>query len=272
MEDKNTDPAELAEKRLLKVVALAERAGEAIMRVYRQEDFGTTYKEDCSPLTQADMAAHHLIIKGLKSLTPHLPALSEESKGISSILRRGWESYWLIDPLDGTKEFVKRNDEFTVNIALINRGVPVMGVVHAPAFDLSYYAAAGVGVYKKVGKKDPHRISVCDYHNKTLRITVSRSHPAAELASFLERIGPHELVHRGSSLKLCLVAEGAADLYPRFGRTMEWDTAAAHCVVEEAGGSVTDPAGKALRYNKMDLANPDFFVRGDPPVPLKNLL
>lgn len=265
-------PNELTQKRLLEIVDLAEKAGEAIMVIYRKDDLGTTYKADHSPLTEADLAAHHLIIAGLKALTPTLPALSEESKNMSYALRRGWRKYWLIDPLDGTKEFVKRRDAFTVNIALIDKGVPVLGVVHAPALDTTYYAGSGLGAFKKDAGENAVQISVSEAPGAVLKIAASLSHGGPELEVFLQKIGPHELVRMGSSLKLCLVAEGAADLYPRFGRTMEWDTAAAHAIVSEAGGSVTDEAGKPLQYNKADLANPNFFVRGNPEMPLEKFL
>ncbi len=267
-ESKNKGSSQWTQDRLLEIVSLAEKAGEAIMVVYQKKDFGTTYKEDQSPLTEADMAAHYVIMDGLKTLTPELPALSEESKSVSYTLRRAWEAYWLIDPLDGTKEFVKRSDQFTVNIALVKSGVPVLGVVHAPALNLTYYGAKNLGVFKKVIGKKAVPISVSDDRSRVLKIAGSLSHGKEALEAFLKKIGPHELVRMGSSLKLCLVAEGAVDFYPRFGRTMEWDTAAAQAIVTEAGGSVTDASGKSLQYNKPDLANPHFFVRGTRKMPL----
>ncbi len=268
-EDQETPEVPIG-KWLPEIVALAEQAGEAIMSVYRQADLGTTYKEDQSPLTQADLAAHHLIIDGLKALTPEIPALSEESKMISYETRREWEPYWLIDPLDGTKEFVKRNKEFSVNIALIQNHKPVLGVVLAPALGLTYSAVKGCGSFRKEPETAPVQISVSDYRNRIMKIAVSRSHGSPALAAFLQKIQPHELVEMGSSLKLCLVAEGAVDLYPRLGPTMEWDTAAAHVIVTEAGGSVTDRVGESLCYNKENLLNPDFFVRGAPQMSLEN--
>lgn len=262
---------DLKKKRaLLKdIVLLAEEAGDAILSVYSKSDFGTRFKDDNSPLTEADLAAHHLILEGLKRLTPEIPALSEESKTVSLEKRLSWPRYWLIDPLDGTKEFIKRSDEFTVNIALIDEGISTMGVVHAPALGLSYFAARGTGAFKKTQHGEAFPISVCDYRRGPLKIAASRSHGKEALARFLQKIGPHELVEVGSSLKFCLVAEGTVALYPRFGRTMEWDTAAADCIVVEAGGSVTDMQGEPLRYNKTDLENPDFLVRGNPPMPLE---
>ncbi len=267
-EENQTGDKPVNERTLLEIVSLAKKAGEAIMRVYQQDDFGTTYKDDRSPLTEADMAAHHIIVDALEKQASAQPVLTEESTEIPYTLRQKWERYWLIDPLDGTKEFIKRSDEFTVNIALIEQGVPVLGVVYAPALDISYFAAVGLGAFKKQGEAAAHRITVADHRTHRLKIAVSRLHGGAGLASFLEKIPAHDLVRMGSSLKICLVAEGAADLYPRLGRTMEWDTAAAHAVVNEAGGSVTDVHGVALIYNKADLANPEFFVRGNPVLPL----
>ncbi len=256
-------------KQLLpKIVSLAEEAGQAIMTIYNREDLGITYKDDASPLTEADLAAHNLILSGLSKLTPDWPALSEESQSVSYDIRKDWNRYWLIDPLDGTKEFVKRSKEFTVNIALIENGVPVMGVVYAPALDHCYYASQGEGAFKKEGNHTAYAISAKPQGHQAMQIAVSRSHIGQTTMDFLEKIGTHELLRMGSSLKLCLVAEGVADLYPRLGRTMEWDIAAAQSVVVEAGGSVTDPQGQALQYNKADLANPNFFVRGNPPVSL----
>jgi len=255
---------------LIDVIALAKRAGRAILEVYTHTDPGTTYKADDSPLTRADLASHHLLLEGLGTLTPLLPVLSEESAVIAYDERRGWDRYWLIDPLDGTKEFLKRRDEFTVNVALIEREAPVLGVVHAPALDVTYVAAHGVGATKQQGDWPPKPIHVADYRRGMLKVVVSRSHAGPETESLLRTLGPVESISIGSSLKLCLVAEGAAHFYPRLGPTMEWDVAAAQCVVEEAGGSVTDLDGRPLRYNKPSLKNPHFVVCGDPPVPWKS--
>lgn len=253
---------------LPELVTLAERAGQAIMEIYAQTDFGITYKEDASPLTRADMAAHHLIQAGLEALTPSFPVLSEESTALPFKVRQKWETCWLVDPLDGTREFIKRNDDFTVNIALIQKGIPTLGVVHAPALGLTYYAAHESGAFKQVRGETPKHIQASDYRQQRLKIVISRSHGEDVTARLLEKKIDYECMRRGSSLKLCLVADGTAHLYPRFGRTMEWDTAAADCVVTEAGGSVTDLEGNRLRYNKSDLANPEFLVRGNPPFPL----
>jgi 3'(2'), 5'-bisphosphate nucleotidase len=256
------------ESLLPQVLALVEKAGAAIMEVYARGDFETTYKkEGDSPLTRADLASNRLLVEGLRALTPTLPVLSEESKEIPYPERESWRRYWLIDPLDGTKEFIKRRDEFTVNVAMIERGEPAMGVVYAPAMEELYYASRGMGSFKRRGDEPPERILVSDYRVSGVTLVVSRSHPDARVEELVRKIGPSESLEIGSSLKLCLVAEGRAHLYPRFGPTMEWDIAAAQCVVEEAGGKVTDLSGRRLRYNKPSLENPPFIVCGAPPFP-----
>jgi 3'(2'), 5'-bisphosphate nucleotidase len=257
---------------LPQIVSLSHAAGDAIMKIYSSDDFGTTYKDDNSPLTKADTAAHQLIVKGLKALNPDVPVLSEESKQIDYETREMWSSYWLIDPLDGTKEFLKRNDEFTVNIALIQDGVPVLGVVFAPALDFSYFAAKDADAFRQDGNTEPVPIRVGDYRKGQLKVMITRSHSSPELMEFLKKVGDCEIVSAGSSLKLCRVADGGAHFYPRLGPTMEWDTAAAQCVVEQAGGAVTDLSGDPLRYNKPDLLNPYFMVTGSPPYPWPELL
>lgn len=245
----------------LKVVDLAKQAGEAIMVVYHSGDAGATNKADESPLTLADLASHRVIVNGLTELTPGIPILSEEAADIAYVERSGWTRFWLVDPLDGTKEFIKRNGEFTVNIALIENGVPVLGVVYAPVLDVCYYAARGSGSYVQRGDAAAQVISVKRIADgKPIEVVASRSHSDARTAALLERLGEHTCVSMGSSLKLCLVAEGAAHFYPRLGPTMEWDTAAAHAVVIAAGGTVCDSTGAELRYNKSDLHNPEFFV------------
>ena len=245
------------------IVALAQQAGETVMKFYYQKEVATTYKEADSPLTCADIASHDLIVERLQALTPSVPVLSEESTAVPYSMRQGWRSFWLVDPLDGTKEFIKRNGEFTVNIALVKDGRPVLGVVHAPAMNVTYFSAAGVGAFNQNAQKRIRPISTVAYDPAILKVVVSRSHPSKELNAFLERIDCFfECVPMGSSLKMCLVAEGEAHLYPRLGPTMEWDTAAAHCVVEMAGGTITDLDGHELRYNKDNLHNPEFIVCG----------
>lgn len=245
------------------VIALAKEAGRRIMEIY-ESDFRVGVKEDNSPLTAADLASHHCLVEGLEALRPAYPVLSEESKALPFETRSAWETYWLIDPLDGTKEFVKRNGEFTVNVALIHRHLPVLGVVYAPAKDLCYFASEGCGAFRQAGGAEPGSLHVWTQAPHRLRVVGSRSHGGEALDLYLSRVGEHELVSIGSSLKLCWVAEGSADLYPRIGLTSEWDTAAAHCVVKEAGGQVTDLAGRPLLYNtKESLLNPYFLVFGD---------
>ncbi len=244
------------------VRALALEAGRCILDVY-ERDFEVTEKGDGSPLTAADRAAQDVIAAGLKQLTPDVPLLSEESAAAAFDERRAWERFWLVDPLDGTREFVNRNGEFTVNIALIEAGRPVLGVVYVPVLGMTYYACRGRGAFKHKGAEAPRALRVRPHPDGGKPIVAtSRSHPGAFLAAFLARVGLHATVSMGSSLKFCLVAEGAADLYPRLGPTMEWDTAAAQCVVEEAGGVVLDRDGRALTYNKRDLHNPWFVVGG----------
>jgi len=240
---------------------LAKRAGRLILDVYESEEFDTTFKSADSPLTRADMASHNLIIKKLKELSA-FPVLSEESQAIPYEDRRRWKIYWLVDPLDGSKEFIKRNGEFTVNIALIEDGNPTLGVVHAPALNVTYFALRGEGNYKQKAEGTPVRVRVDRVLGERLRIVVSRSHPGPKLESLLARIKDYEYISVGSSLKFCLVAEGVAHLYPRIGPTMEWDTAAGQCIAEEAGATVTDLRGQRLRYNKTSLLNPEFIVNG----------
>jgi len=250
--------------RLLEPVALlARRAGEKILEIYNSE-FSVEQKEDNSPLTEADMAAHHAIVDGLAALTPDIPVLSEESASLPYSLRSSWNRYWLVDPLDGTREFVKRNGEFTVNIALIESGVPVLGVVHVPVGGVSYLACRGRGAMKQQAGETPVAIQVRRLGDGPVTVVGSRSHRGDSLIRFLDKLGAHDMTGMGSSLKLCLVAEGAADIYPRLGPTSEWDTAAAQCVVEQAGGFVTDTEMQPLRYNTKDsLLNPFFLVFGD---------
>ena len=255
------------------VIELAKKAGEAVMNIYASEDFAVTIKSDNSPLTKADLAAHNIILDGLKAIDSELPVLSEESKKIPYEERKLWSRYWLVDPLDGTKEFIKRTDEFTINIALIEKGSPVLGVVYAPVFEDTYFACRGFGAFKQTGEGSKVKISAGDYRNGKLIIVISRNHVGEMVERMLSNITEdYEAVNRGSSLKLCLVAEGNAHLYPRLWPTSEWDTAASQCVVVEAGGAITDLDGSPLIYNKPDLLNPSFIVCGQPPYPWKDLI
>lgn len=264
----DVQPAQLLDS----VIQIAHRAGGAILEVYESPDFNVELKGDDSPLTRADIAANKLIVEGLTELTPDIPVLSEESKQVPFADRRDWSTYWLVDPLDGTKEFIKRNGEFTVNIALVSNGSPVLGVVYAPVLHRTYYAANGVGAFVQEGQGEAEPIKAAAYEGTPIKIVASRSHAGPDLQGFLDSVGDYDVVSMGSSLKLCLVAEGAAHLYPRLGPTMEWDTAAAHAVVNEAGGSVTDLEGTPLRYNKEDLLNPYFMVSGAPAYPWQEAL
>lgn len=244
------------------ITAIARQAGEAIMRIY-QQDFSVTYKEDQSPLTEADTLSNEIICSALTRLYPNIPLLSEENKTVPFEERRHWAYYWCIDPIDGTKEFIKKNGEFTVNIALIHNGTPVLGVVYAPALDEMYEAKAGEGAYKN-GQKLP--LHVNPDPEQLLRVVASKSHLSAETQAFIDTLaqstGSIHQVERGSSLKLCMVAEGSADIYPRMAPTMEWDTAAADAVVREAGKmSYQFESGTPMVYNKEELLNPWFVVK-----------
>lgn len=246
------------------VLELSLEAGRRIMAIY-QEPQEIITKEDDSPLTKADLASHRCLVEGLGALTPDIPVLSEESSEQVKAERAGWATYWLIDPLDGTKEFIKRNGEFTVNVALIDKGVPVMGVVHAPALDTSYWGVGGHGAWMQEGDAVPCTITVAQNPGNTgdWKVVGSRSHQSTDFAEFMQTLPGAEVVSMGSSLKLCLVAAGQAHLYPRLGPTCEWDTAAAQAVVEAAGGQVLAwPGLEPLRYNRNpdSLLNPWFIV------------
>jgi 3'(2'), 5'-bisphosphate nucleotidase len=253
------------------LLALAREAGTAIMRVY-EKDFAVDLKDDRSPLTEADMASHHLIVAGLEKLAPGVPVLSEESKSIAWETRQSWTRYWLVDPLDGTREFVKRNGEFTVNIALIEDGESVLGVVYAPALDEMHYGARGLGAFVCDGNSDVP-IAVRKPALAPLRVAGSRSHMDPRSAAFIASLGEHTLLGMGSSLKFCRMAEARLDVYPRFAPTSEWDTAAGQCVLECAGGAVLTLDGQPLRYNRKDsLLNPDFLALGDVDLPWREWL
>ncbi len=244
------------------VIALARSAGDRILEVY-ESDFTVTRKDDDSPLTQADLASHQTIAEGLAQLTPDIPILSEEGADTPYATRATWTRYWLVDPLDGTKEFVKRNGEFTVNIAMIDHHEALLGVVYAPVLNVTYAGARGLGALRLLGQtREPMHTRACADRPA---FVVSRSHQDASLQQLLAGLPAHDAVSRGSSLKFCLVASGEADLYPRTGPTSEWDTAAGQCVVECAGGAVLRlPELEPLRYNTKDsVLNPGFVVIGD---------
>jgi len=244
--------------------ALARTAGRRILDVY-EGDFAVERKEDNSPLTAADLAAHRAILDGLHVLTPRLPILSEESAEQAAWdVRRGWLRYWLVDPLDGTREFVKRNGEFTVNIALIEEHRPILGVVYAPVLGEMFYAWRGGHALAEISSQSGKVELRTRRRGAPLLVAGSRSHADPRTLAALERLGPHELKPLGSSLKFCRAAQGEVDLYIRYGLTSEWDTADGQCVLEQAGGGVSLTSGEPLRYNtKESLLNPDFLAFGD---------
>ena len=244
---------------LEEIVEVAKEAGEAIMEIY-QKDFDVEYKDDSSPLTEADKRAHAIIASRLGEMYPDIPILSEEGKSIPYHERKEWRSYWCVDPIDGTKEFIKKNDEFTVNIALIQEGEPILGVVYAPAVDELYYAKKGSGAFLN-GKPLPLERKK---EKNVLKVVASKSHLSEETQAFIDALDADEIeqVSRGSSLKLCMVASGEADIYPRLAPTMEWDTAAADAIVRESGKmTYIFDEEKPLQYNKENLLNPWFVVK-----------
>lgn len=261
MTDKTTIAQTLTKQDLLQVVAIAKAAGDAIMTVYGQDDFSVSHKGDDSPVTAADLAAHHVIVAALAKQFVGIPIMSEEAADIAWDERRQWQTYWLIDPLDGTKEFIKRNGEFTVNIALIHQGVAIAGVVYAPVLDTYYYGAKHLGAWRQqAGQESP--LLGAKVPRAMPMIVGSRSHLSPGLAQYLQQFGEHDILSVGSSLKFCMLAEGSADLYPRLGPTSEWDTAAAQAVLESAGGTVVCyESSEPLTYNqKPDILNPYFIA------------
>ena len=256
------DNADLASL-LPQVLGAVAAAGTAILEVYATAH-EVEYKADDSPLTRADRAAHEILATRLAAIAPQVPVLSEEATANHARAVRGsWREYWLVDPLDGTREFISRNGEFTVNVALVRDHRPVLGVVAAPALGLTYYAAEGLGAFRRQDGGPPEPIRA-RRAAEPLVVVGSRSHRGDSLDAILAQLGPHELRPMGSALKFCLVAEGSADFYPRLGPTSEWDTAAAQAVLEAAGGAVTTLDGSPLRYNERDtLLNPHFMAWGD---------
>lgn len=238
---------------------IASKAGQEILEVYKSDDFETELKDDNSPLTKADRASHIIIKEGLQKYYPEIPLLSEEGRNIPFDERKDWDFFWVVDPLDGTKEFIKRNDEFTVNIALLEKGVPVLGVIYAPVLDLLYYAENNIA-YKLTGENQNPEIIRVDAKSQEQLIAVrSRSHAAAAEETFYSQFDIADTMSRGSSLKFCMVAEGKAHLYYRHNPTMEWDTAAGHAIVLGAGGHVY-----GIQYNKQELRNTSFYVSAFP--------
>lgn len=259
------------------IIEISKQAGEAILKVYNSDDFHVETKDDSSPLTKADLAAHRIIIDGLKQHFADIPRLSEESQGITFEQRKLWQRCFIIDPLDGTKEFIARNDEFTVNIALVENGKVLLGVICVPVFDQVYYAAKGSGAFKQIGDAPAESIKVRSVPKvdgkEQLTVVGSRRHGLDSLQKLCQKLTNYQLISRGSSLKMCMVAEGKADFYPRLAPTSEWDTAAAQIIVEEAGGQLVKTDFSAMTYNqKESILNPHFLVLGDPQFDWKNNL
>jgi 3'(2'), 5'-bisphosphate nucleotidase len=244
------------------VCDLASRAGEKIMHCYR-DDPSVTFKLDASPLTAADEASHEFLVRSLKELLPDVPVVSEESDGAKDRSINRSNLFWLVDPLDGTKEFIKRTNEFTVNVALVDHGSPILGVVHAPALSLTYYGGREFGAWKQAGDQRRKPISTRVAGSSQLAVVASKDHAGPLVSAMLARLTNPRLRSMGSSLKFCLVAEGEADIYLRDLPTMEWDTAAAQCIVEAAGGGVYSLNGDPLRYGKPGLKNPAIMTVGD---------
>ena len=256
----------LIKENLLEIVNISVDAGEVILNYYN-ENVDVIYKDDESPLTKADLASHKIITDSIKKITPDIPILSEE-EFIDWKIRKKWKKYWLIDPLDGTKEFIKKNDEFTVNIALIENNRPILGVIYTPALNELFYSIKNFGSYKILTKKklntlkQAKRISINKKKSNKIKIVGSRSHSNPILDKWVNKnFNEFDILQKGSSLKFCLIAEGSADIYPRFGPTSEWDIAAGHIILEEAGGKLKSIDNKEILYNeKENILNPEFFA------------
>ena len=250
----------LNEQLISSTVEIAKEAGMVITEIYNS-DFDYQLKEDLSPITAADNLSHNIITKRLKTLTPQTPILSEENCNIPYKIRSQWTQYWLVDPLDGTKEFISKNGEFTVNIALIENNTPIFGVIDIPVTNETYWGSKVNGSFCSDANNNIKQINVPEDNQNPMRIVASRSHPSNMLASLLEIIVDYEIIEIGSSIKFCLIASGQADCYPRFGPTSEWDTAAGEAIVESAGGQVVNTNGDSMNYNvKEDYLNPNFIV------------
>lgn len=247
------------------VLDACRRASSRILEIYQSEDFEIERKDDNSPLTRADMASHETLVEALTALTPDIPTLSEESAEVAFAQRRQWSLLWVVDPLDGTREFIKRNGEFTINVALVEDQRPVLGVIAVPVTGLAYSGAVGVGAKRWRDWRNSEPIATRRPPAAPPVVLGSRSHANPRTEAYFQMLGPHEKISRGSALKFCAVAEGEADLYPRLGPTSEWDTAAGEAIVTAAGGRVWLPDGRELRYNAREsLLNGDFLVAGDP--------
>ena len=252
------DDIQIKSELIEQLIEISKEAGKAILEVY-SSNFDHQIKEDLSPLTKADTLSDNIICERLKVLTPDIPILSEESCNIPLSIRSQWSQYWLIDPLDGTKEFIKKNDEFTVNIALIENNNPIIGLIHNPVFNTIYWGSE-LGAFLSIENNNPQKIAVKKSQLIKPRIICSRSHKSEKLEFYLQSIGKHQIILAGSSLKFCSIASGESDIYPRFNPTSEWDTAAGQCIVESAGGTVKTLDGERMQYNKkQSLINPGFI-------------
>ena len=253
----------LNEQLIFSTIEIAKEAGEAISQIYNS-DFDYQIKKDLSPITAADRLSHKIITERLKILTPEIPILSEENCDIPFKVRAQWADYWLVDPLDGTKEFINNNGEFTVNIALIKNNTPILGIIHIPISHETYWGSKNQGSFYLNANDDVVNISVSNIHKSPIRIVTSRSHPNEVLNDALEKIINYEIIKIGSSIKFCHIASGQADCYPRFGPTSEWDTAAGEAIVRYAGGHMVTLNGNLMHYNaKEDYLNPNFIVSSD---------
>ena len=242
------------------LIEISKDAGKAILEVYNS-NFGHQIKEDLSPLTKADTLSNNIICERLKVITPDIPILSEENSDIPFNIRSSWEQYWLVDPLDGTKEFIKKNGEFTVNIALIENNTPIFGIIHVPVTNETYWGSNTKGSFYIKGNNQKTKLCVEKKIRSQVRIVASRSHPSKMLDTLLEEIGEYKIITKGSSLKFCLIAKGQADIYPRLGPTSEWDIAAGHAIVKFAGGSLLTIDGESMQYNLTENnLNPYFVV------------
>lgn len=257
------NPAPISEA----VIEIAVQAGNRILEIYQDAQYKIENKPDDSPVTSADLASHYLILENLLKLTPSIPVLSEESAyAVTTEIRQQWPIYWLVDPLDGTREFIKRNGEFTVNIALIENHVPIFGVIQQPTTGKLWYALENGGAWccHQEHRQQRQRMQVRKPASEPYRVSISRSFHPDNLSERLAHLGQYDTYWIGSSLKFCAVAEGTLDIYPRFGPTSEWDTGAGQIIVESAGGSVVNANGQSLRYNERDtLLNADFIAYGD---------
>jgi 3'(2'), 5'-bisphosphate nucleotidase len=247
-------------KNLIHDINNVARTSGSIIRKYFHTSYDVDIKDDNSPVTTADLATNEHIEQQLSILTPDIPRISEETDSTSYEIRKHWDTFWLIDPLDGTREFIKNRPDFTVNIALIHHNQPILGSIYLPIRDQLYYATIGDSAHRCDQANTPVIINVAPKTDLKPRICGSRAHSGKLMQKFLSNVGEHELLARGSSIKSCLVADGSADIYPRFGPTWEWDTAAAQCIIEQAGGHLTGLDMQALSYNKKSLLNPSFLA------------